>query len=240
MNLEWNDDWVIFEDNHLIAVNKPAGILVQSDPTDDMPLETMVKAYIKRTEKKPGAVFLGVIHRIDRPVSGLVMFAKSSKALVRMNKMFQDKEIHKTYFALVENKPKKLNSKLTHWLTKDTSKNLARAHDKQVKESKEATLEYFYLGTANHLYLLKVQPHTGRSHQIRVQLAKMGCSIAGDLKYGSQKNYKQMIYLHAGKVEFIHPVKKEKTIIICPPAAEGHWHFFDELIRNSYNYERIL
>lgn len=233
MTAVWNDNWVLYEDNHLIAVNKPAGILVQGDDTGDEPLLEMARMYIKRNENKPGNVFLGSIHRLDRPVSGVVLFAKSSKALTRMNKLFQDKKITKTYFALVENKPKKLNARLTNWLTKDTDKNLARAHDFEVKNSKQAILEYFYLGTANHLYLLKVVPHTGRPHQIRVQLAKMGCPIAGDLKYGSNRSYGKMIYLHAGKVEFMHPVKNEPVCILCPTGLEGHWHFFQEFIKNS-------
>lgn len=232
-DIVWDDQWVLYEDNHLIAVNKPSGLLVQSDDTGDIPLLDLVKDYIKRTEQKPGNVFLGSIHRLDRPVSGVVLFAKSSKALTRMNKLFQDKTIRKTYYALVEHKPKKLNSVLTHWLTKDTEKNLARAHESEVKNSKKATLEYFYLGTGNHLYLLKVLPHTGRPHQIRVQLAKMGCTIAGDLKYGSTRNYNHMIYLHAGMVEFEHPVQKTKIKISCLPPNLGNWQFFQDFIKNN-------
>jgi 23S rRNA pseudouridine1911/1915/1917 synthase len=233
MIIEWSNDWVLYNDNHLIAVNKPAGLLVQGDDTGDIALLDMVKAYIKRKEKKPGNVFIGTIHRLDRPVSGVVLFAKTSKALTRMSEMFKEKQIRKTYFALVENRPKKLNSTLEHWLTKDTDKNLAHAHDKEVKNSKNAVLEYFYIGTANHLYLLRVNPLTGRPHQIRVQLAKIGCSIAGDLKYGAKSSHGHKIFLHSGKVNFVNPVKKEAMEITCLPPNEGNWQFFQELITNN-------
>jgi 23S rRNA pseudouridine1911/1915/1917 synthase len=233
MNIKWHNDWVLYDDNHLIAINKPAGLLVQGDDTGDICLLDMTKAYLKKKEKKPGNVFLGTIHRLDRPVSGVVLFAKTSKALARMNEMFKDKKIRKTYYALVENKPKELNSTLEHWLTKDTERNLAHAHDREVKEGKHAILEYFYIGTANHLYLLRVNPLTGRPHQIRVQVAKMGCPIAGDLKYGAKSSHGHQIYLHSGRVNFVHPVKKEPMEVKCLPPSVGNWQFFQELINNN-------
>lgn len=222
-------DNIIYEDNHLIAVCKPSGTLVQGDSTGDVPLSDLVKQYIKKEYNKPGEVFLGTIHRLDRPVSGLVVFAKTSKALTRMNALFRDKEIKKTYYALVEKKPKKLADRLVHYLTKDSSRNIARAHLKEVKNSKRAVLEYQYINTANHKFLLKVSPETGRPHQIRVQLAKMGCPISGDLKYGSGRGRDTLIYLHAFSLEFIHPVKKEKIILHCPLPDEMNWNFFREV-----------
>ncbi len=235
----WRDLEILFEDNHLIAVRKPSGMLVQEDNTGDIPLIDLVSEYIRHQTKKTGNVFLGNIHRLDRPVSGLVIFAKSSKALVRMNKMFQAREVEKTYFALVDHKPKMLNSQLVHWLTKDNTKNLARAHQREVKESKKAVLDYYYIGTANHVYLIKVIPTTGRPHQIRVQLSAIGCPIAGDLKYGSSKNYGQMIYLHAGQLSFIHPVTKAAIEINCLPEEKGNWKFFTEMIQNTLKTKKI-
>jgi len=231
MRLE--DRHIVYEDNHLIAVFKPSGVLVQSDRTGDPALNDSVKAYIKKKYKKPGDVYLGTIHRLDRPVSGLVIFAKTSKALSRMNALFRDKEIRKTYFALCDRKPKKLAQTLVHWLTKDNYKNIARAHDKEVKQSKKAELEYQYISTANHKHLLRVQPKTGRPHQIRVQLAKMGCPIHGDLKYGSERGRDTFIYLHAYSLEFIHPVKKEKLTLHCPFPDDVNWNFFVDSIGNQ-------
>lgn len=221
------DEDIIYEDNHLIAVCKPAGMLVQGDETGDAPLSDLVKDYLKKKYNKPGDVFLGVIHRIDRPVSGLVLMAKTSKALTRMNLQFAEKHIRKTYLALVRNRPPELSAILIHYLTKDTSKNLAIAHNKEVKGSKKAELEYHYLGVGNHYFLLKVNPVTGRPHQIRVQLSKMGFPIAGDLKYGSDVKAKgNRIYLHAARLDFEHPVKKEKITLRCPLPNEGNWTFF--------------
>lgn len=221
-----SDRDIIYEDNHLIAVFKPSGVLVQADRTGDQALNEAVKMYIKKKYNKPGDVYLGTIHRLDRPVSGLVVFAKTSKALSRMNALFRDKEIQKTYYALTDRKPKKLAQHLTHWLTKDNYKNIARAHDKEVKNSKKAELDYQYIATANHKNLIRVQPITGRPHQIRVQLAKMGCPIHGDLKYGSERGRDTFIYLHAYSLEFIHPVKKEKLTLHCPLPDDVNWQFF--------------
>lgn len=227
--MEISPEQIIYEDNHLIAVCKPAGVLVQGDDTGDTSLLDMVKAYIKRKYQKPGDVFLGTIHRIDRPVSGLVIFARTSKALTRMNELFRDKHIRKTYFALVEKKPKKLADTLVHYLTKDTERNLARAHDKEVKDSKKAILEYQYINTANHKFLLRVSPVTGRPHQIRVQLAKMGCPISGDLKYGASRGRDTFIYLHSFSLQFEHPVKKETITLHCPVPNEMNWNFFRDV-----------
>jgi 23S rRNA pseudouridine1911/1915/1917 synthase len=226
--MSWSiEDSVLYEDNHLIAVNKPAGMLVQGDETGDDALNDVVAGYLKRKYNKPGDAFIGTIHRLDRPVSGLVIFAKTSKALTRMNELFRDKKISKTYLALVDQKPNDLYGKLVHYLVKDTKKNMARAHINEVKGSKRAELSYSYIGTANHKFLLMVNPVTGRPHQIRVQLAKLGLPIVGDLKYGSAKGRGKMIYLHAKSLDFLHPVKKERIILHCPLPNEMNWKFFE-------------
>ncbi len=227
------DNWsinksIIYEDNHLIAVNKPGGILVQGDHTGDKCLADYVKAYIKKKYNKPGDVYLGTIHRIDRPVSGLVIFARTSKALTRMNKMFQEKQVKKSYFALLQKKPRKLSEDLTHWLVKMEDKNITKAHDKEVNKSKRSMLTYNYIGTANHKFLIQVDLKTGRSHQIRTQLAKIGFPISGDVKYGSRKGKGNYIYLHSKSLEFIHPVKKEKVLLQCPLPDEMNWNFFKQ------------
>ncbi len=219
---------IIYEDNHLIAVNKPAGILVQGDSTGDLCLADYIKKFLKKKYNKPGDAYLGTIHRLDRPVSGVVIFAKTSKALTRMNKMFQEKDIRKTYFALLQKKPRELSEDLTHWLVKMEDKNITRAHDKEVKRSKKSMLTYNYIGTANHKFLVEVNLKTGRSHQIRAQLAKIGHPISGDLKYGSRKGKGTFIYLHAKSLEFIHPVTKEKVILQCPLPDEENWNFFKQ------------
>lgn len=225
---------VIYEDNHLIAVNKPAGMLVHEDETGDETLADLVKWYIKQRYNKPGEVFLGVIHRLDRPVSGLCVFARTSKALERMNEMFKDRTIKKTYFAIVEQRPEELEGKLVHWLLKDTKTNITKASNKQKsKDAKEAILDYLYVGGIGDHHLMEVNPHTGRSHQIRVQLAKIGCPIRGDLKYGAQRKNKngEFIHLHAYKLEFMHPTKKEPiTIIADLPTSEPMWRDFGHLV----------
>lgn len=216
---------ILYEDNHLLAVNKPAGVLVQPDKKGAESLEQMLKAHIKDKYKKPGEVFLGVCHRIDRPVSGIVLFAKTSKALIRINEMFQKKEIRKTYWAVVADKPKVLSDTLTHYLKKDEKKNMSRAYDEEVKGSSKSSLDYYYISSSQTYHLLEINPHTGRHHQIRAQLSKMGCPIKGDVKYGSKRtNPDGSIHLHARKIEFEHPVKKEPVVIEAPAPNEVVWN----------------
>ena len=218
---------VLFEDNHIIAVNKHPSDIVQGDKTGDTPLSDFVKQYIKEKYNKPGDVFVGTVHRIDRPVSGIVLFAKTSKALTRLNQMFQTKEIQKTYWAVVKNKPKNIIGTLVHYLRKNEQKNMSKAFEKETPGALRSELEYKLICSSDNYQLLEVKPHTGRHHQIRVQLSSMGCPIKGDLKYGFDRSNKdKSIHLHARKVEFIHPVKKEAIIIIAPPPNEVLWNEF--------------
>jgi 23S rRNA pseudouridine1911/1915/1917 synthase len=218
---------VVYEDNHLIVVNKRSGVLVQGDKTGDIPLAEHVKLYLKEKYNKPGNVFAGVVHRLDRPVSGLVLLAKTSKALERMNEMFKSRKIQKTYWAVVKRRPKDINAKLVHWLVKDTQKNVSVAYDEEVKDSLKAELSYKVLGKLNDHYLLEVNPITGRPHQIRVQLATIGCPIRGDIKYGfSKPNEDGSINLHARKLKFIHPVKQEPLTIIGSLPENEFWEQF--------------
>lgn len=227
---------VIYEDNHLIAINKPAGWLVQGDETGDLPLTEFVKDYIKRRYNKPGDVFLGVIHRLDRPVSGVVVFARTSKALTRMNKLFQDRMVDKEYVAVVEHRPKELEGTLVHYLSKDKERNITHAYNKQRYQStKRSELSYKYAGGLADHHLLQILPITGRSHQIRVQLAKMGCPIRGDKKYGAPKfnTDRGTIHLHSHKLSFIHPVKKEPIIIEAPvPEQDQVWQMYAHLVND--------
>ncbi|MSQ78180.1 MAG: RluA family pseudouridine synthase [Flavobacteriaceae bacterium] len=205
---------VIYEDNHLLAVNKPSGLLVQGDETGDIPLVDIAKDYLKKKYNKPGNVFCGVIHRIDRPVSGLVLMAKTSKALTRMNEQFKQRDIKKTYLALVSKKPLRDGGKLIHWLTKDTSKNISKAYNQERPDALRAELDYDVVSQSDKAYLLEVFPLTGRPHQIRVQLAAMGCPIVGDLKYGyPSPNSDASICLHALRLKFAHPVSLEEMHI---------------------------
>lgn len=221
---------VLFEDNHLIAVNKPAGMLVQGDKTGDSTLGDWVKKYIKDKYKKPGDVFLGVIHRLDRPVSGVVIFARTSKALTRMNELFRERKIEKTYLAITQSELPELKGDLVHFLLKDTTKNKTKAYDRmssRAAKAKRAELSYKMTGkVANHnLYEIKLK--TGRPHQIRVQLAKMGSPIRGDVKYGSdQGNQDGSIHLHSRSLSFIHPVKKEPVHITAAIPNEQVWRTF--------------
>lgn len=216
---------VLYEDNHLIAVKKQSGDIIQSDQSGDETLADKVKAYIKRKYKKPGEVFLGIIHRIDRPVSGVVVFARTSKALIRMNELFREKKIKKVYWAIVEEKPPLENGKLINWLKKNQEKNRSRAYDKEVKESKQAELDYELLGRSKNYYYLKINPLTGRHHQIRVQLSHLGCRIKGDVKYGAKRTNKDgSIHLLARSIEFIHPVKKEVIQIAANPPVDPLWN----------------
>jgi len=216
---------VLYEDNHLIAVKKNAGDIVQSDQTGDKTLAEEVKSYIKRKYKKPGEVFLGIIHRLDRPVGGVVVFARTSKALSRMNALFREKKMAKTYWAIVEEKPPFENGELVNWLKKNQEKNRSRAYDVEVKDSKKAELTYRLLGRSRHYYYLEINPKTGRHHQIRIQLAHLGCKIKGDVKYGAKRTNKDgSIHLFARSLAFTHPVKKEKIIIRANPPIDPLWN----------------
>jgi len=221
---------VLYEDNHLIAVNKPTGVLAQGDETGDEPLGESVKRYIKIKYKKPGAVFLGVVHRLDRPVSGVVVFARTSKALSRMNALFQKRETKKIYLALAEGHPKKEET-LKHWLTKDEAKNKATAYTRPHPDGKESELTYKTLAVRGGVSLLQVEPLTGRPHQIRVQLASIGCPVAGDVKYGSKASHPEGgIFLHAYRLSFAHPVSQAPMALQAPPPDIEFWNIFTPLL----------
>ena len=218
---------VVYEDNHIIIVNKQSGEIVQGDKTGDRPLSDIVKDYIKDKYAKPGAVFLGVVHRLDRPVSGLVVFARTSKALSRLNKMFAEGEVHKTYWAIVKNTPKEPEGTLTHWLVRNEKQNKSYAYTSEKPNSKKAILKYRLIGKSDNYSLLEVQLMTGRHHQIRCQLAAMGCPIKGDLKYGAPRsNPDGSISLMARRVEFIHPVSKEPIVAEAPLPDDTLWQSF--------------
>ena len=224
---------ILFEDNHLIAVNKPAGWLVQGDQTGDKTLADFVKEYIKDRYNKPGDVFLGIIHRIDRPVSGVVVFARTSKALERMNRLFQERKVKKTYWAVTAERPEPIEGKLEHYLLKDHQKNKTKAYTqigRRTAKAKLSTLDYHLLASIGDNHLLEVNPHTGRPHQIRVQLSTLGTPIKGDLKYGYRKpNVDASIHLHSRKLSFIHPVKKEPVEIVGNPPPDQIWQLFSHL-----------
>jgi 23S rRNA pseudouridine1911/1915/1917 synthase len=216
---------ILYEDNHLIAVRKRVGDIVQGDKTGDVPLSDMVKNFLKDKYQKPGNVYLGVVHRLDRPVSGVVLFAKTSKALPRLNKMFAEhKGVKKTYLAIVANKPSQLQGTLTHWLTRNEKQNTARAYDREVPGSKKAVLDYRLIAQSERYFLLEIELHTGRHHQIRCQLSKMGCPIRGDLKYGAPRsNPDGGISLHAWRLELEHPVSHQNIVIEAPLPEERLW-----------------
>lgn len=218
---------ILFEDNHLIIFNKQPSQIVQGDKTGDIPLSDLLKAFIKERDHKPGNVFLGVVHRIDRPVSGVIIFAKTSKALTRLTVMFKNGQIHKTYWAVVKNKPPEPSGLLIHYLKKNEEKNKSFAYDKEVEGSRKAELRYQLIGQSENYFLLEVILLTGRHHQIRVQLSKIGCPIKGDLKYGfDRSNTDGSICLHARLVEFIHPVSKEEIHIVADPPDNNLWSSF--------------
>ncbi|MFK5974257.1 MAG: RNA pseudouridine synthase [Flavobacteriaceae bacterium] len=215
---------VLYEDNHLIIINKRSGDIVQGDKTKDIPLSEIVKAYIKKKYDKPGKVYLGVVHRLDRPTSGIVIFAKTSKALPRLNKLFAEKEAKKTYWALVKNIPEKEHDTLIHWLKRNSKQNKSYAYQKEVPDSKKAILDYSILKKLDTYFLLEIDLKTGRHHQIRAQLTAIGCPIKGDLKYGfDRSNQNGSIHLHAKSLSFIHPVKKEYLKIVAPPPQDPLW-----------------
>jgi 23S rRNA pseudouridine1911/1915/1917 synthase len=213
---------VLYEDNHIIAVNKKSGDIVQGDKTGDAPLSDFVKAYIKKKYNKPGEVFLGTIHRLDRPTSGVVLYARTSKALSRMNEQFREKQVQKTYWAVVDNSPPNTSGTLENYLQKNQKQN--KSYVTKNEGGKHALLEYKLLKKLDNFFHLEIQPKTGRHHQIRVQLAHIGCIIKGDLKYGAKRSNKDAsIHLLAQKLEFIHPVTKEMIIIIAPAPKESIW-----------------
>lgn len=228
LKLEVTDKDILFEDNHLIAVNKRAGDIVQVDETGDEPLDEKVKKYIAKKYNKPNGAFLGVVHRLDRPVSGVILFAKTSKALDRINQMFKNREMKKTYWAVVRKMPSPPEGNLVHYLVKNPQKNVTKAYSRPVEGGLRSELNYKLIGELNGYFLLEVDPLTGRPHQIRVQLATLGCPIVGDNKYGYPRgSLKKSICLHARKLEFIHPVRKEPVTIFAPLPHDGFWEKFE-------------
>lgn len=216
---------VIFEDNHVIVINKRPGDIVQGDKTGDTPLSEVVKEYIKHKYNKPGNVYLGVVHRLDRPTSGIVLFAKTSKALPRLNKLFADKVAKKTYWAIVKQIPEKTSDTLIHWLKRNPKQNKSYAHKNEVPESKKAILEYRLIKKMDRYALLEIDLQTGRHHQIRSQLSGIGSPIKGDLKYGfDRSNANGSIHLHARRLEFVHPVKKETITLEAPLPNDTLWN----------------
>ncbi|NNG09633.1 MAG: RNA pseudouridine synthase [Arenibacter sp.] len=216
---------VLYEDNHLIAINKRAGDIVQGDKTGDTPLSEVVKNYLKHKYNKPGNVYLGVAHRLDRPTTGIVVFAKTSKALPRLNKLFAEKDAKKTYWAVVKKMPQKEEDTLIHWLKRNPKQNKSYANIKEVPDSKKAILDYKLIKKLDRHVLLEINLKTGRHHQIRSQLSAIGCPIRGDLKYGADRSNKDgSIHLHARSLSFIHPVKKELLQLVAPPPTESVWN----------------
>lgn len=216
---------VVYEDNHIIIVDKCSGEIVQGDKTGDKPLSETVKEYIKQKYNKPGNVFLGVVHRLDRPVSGLVVFAKTSKALSRLNDMFRTGDVHKTYWAVVKRRDIAMEGTLTDWLTRNERQNKSYAHEREVPGAKKAVLKYKVRAVADNYMLIEVTLLTGRHHQIRCQLAHMGCPIKGDLKYGAPRsNPDGSISLLSRRVEFVHPVSKENIVAYADVPNDRLWH----------------
>mgnify|MGYP002854669573 CR=1 FL=1 len=221
---------VLYEDNHIIIVAKSAGEIVQGDKTGDTPLSEMVKAYIKERYAKPGEVFLGVVHRLDRPVSGVVVFARTSKALARLNEIFRTQEVHKTYWALVHHAPSELKATLTHYLVRNEKQNKSYAYTHERPNAKKAVLDYEVIGHSDRYHLVEVHLHTGRHHQIRCQLAAIGCPIRGDLKYGAPRsNPDGSISLHARSIRFEHPVSHREIFVEAPLPTEGPWRAFNQI-----------
>ncbi|MCD7962268.1 MAG: RNA pseudouridine synthase [Rikenellaceae bacterium] len=221
---------ILYEDNHIMIVNKPSGIPVQPDNSGDPALEDELKEFIKMRDGKPGKVYLGVVHRIDRPVSGAVMFAKTSKALTRLNEMVKNREIKKTYWAITYMRPEKMEDTLVNYILRDGKTNKSRCVSSPGKEAKEAKLKYKVVAGSDNFTMLEIQLITGRHHQIRCQLSKIDCPIKGDLKYGAKRSNKDgSISLHARKLEFIHPVKKEVITVTAPtPQDDNLWRYFEK------------
>lgn len=221
---------ILYEDNHLLVVNKHCGDLVQSDPDGTEAIEDQIKAMIKIRDHKPGAVFLGVVHRIDRPVSGAVLFAKTSKALTRLNEMIRNGEIKKSYWAITESRPAEEEGELRHWIVRNAKTNRSHAHQRPKGDGKEALLAYRVLGASTNYTLIEVDLKTGRHHQIRAQLSAIGCSIKGDLKYGAKRSNRDGgISLHSRSIEFRHPVRGEVIKVTAPvPKSDNLWSFFEE------------
>lgn len=237
MNAKINKDsiWqeqIVYEDNHIIVVNKLPSEIVQGDKTGDMPLSEKIKNFIKVRDNKPGNVFCGVIHRLDRPVSGLVIFAKTSKALSRFNELFREKTIHKTYLAVVKNRPPKQSDRLIHYLVKNEKTNMSKAFAKPTGDALKAELEYELLASSDNYHLLKIKLFTGRHHQIRCQLSAIGCPIKGDLKYGfNRTNDGGFIHLHSYQLNFVHPIKQEDiSLQAFPMSDDAVWTYFTKAL----------
>lgn len=222
------EEQIVYEDNHILVVNKLPSEIVQGDKTGDTPLSEKIKRFIKQRDNKPGNVFCGVIHRLDRPVSGLVIFAKTSKALSRFNELFRNKSIHKTYLAVVKNRPSEHAGHLVHYLKKNEKTNMSKAFEMPVADALKAELEYELLASSDNYHLLKIKLLTGRHHQIRCQLSAIGCPIKGDLKYGfNRSNAGGFIHLHSYQLNFVHPVKQEEINIQAFPVSDDPvWSFF--------------
>jgi 23S rRNA pseudouridine1911/1915/1917 synthase len=222
---------ILYEDNHLIIVNKKPSEIVQGDKTGDAPMSDVIKQFIKKRDNKPGDVFLGVTHRIDRPVSGVVIFAKTSKALARLNQMFQDKTIQKTYWAIVKNEPPKQEDTLTHFLKKNETKNKSFVELDEKRGGKKSILNYKVIAKSDNYFMIEIDPKTGRHHQIRAQLSAIKCPIKGDLKYGfDRSNPDGSIHLHARKVSFVHPVSKAAIEVTAPVPPENLWQAFEKMV----------
>lgn len=226
---------ILFEDNHIVVINKRSGDITQGDKTGDLPVGEEVKAYIKEKYNKPGNVFLGVVHRLDRPVSGILMFARTSKALERLSQMFREKDIQKTYWAIVERAPENTSGTLVDFLAKKADQNKSYVVQEKHPGAKKASLSYRVLAKSEKYTLLEVDLHSGRHHQIRVQLSNMGCIIKGDLKYGAKRsNNDGSIGLHARKVSFVHPVSKEEIKVTAPcPKEDALWSYFENLFEQN-------
>jgi len=228
------EDRILYEDNHLIIVNKLPGELVQGDETGDVTLADSVKAYLKEKYSKPGNVYLGIPHRLDRPTSGIVVYARTEKALIRMSELFRGSGVKKTYWAVTDNCPNSEEGELVHYIVRDAKTNKCKAFQKEVKGSKLARLSYRVLAKSDRFFLIEIDLHTGRHHQIRAQLASIGCHIKGDLKYGAPRsNPDGGIHLHARRISFIHPIRREEIAIVAPPPKDSLWDYFVMRLENK-------